>query len=537
MYEVEIIVIGALIILQLYLAGETLRQIKNYREIYKRLPTLMDGYVERKILDSKDIGEINLNLTLEKVNENSVRVTLLETLSTNKTQRDIVETINNYLINNRGAAIDFHIIKEIIDRNTDSIEEAIETKIPSPLYVGLAATMIGIIIGLVSIDFSTTEITAIKPLIDAVWLAMSASVLGLFLTTTLSISIYKRAKSSTDVNRNAFISFIQTKLLPSIIGPGQSGMASLSLKLDEFGRSTSRSVENLSTLVLSSESQVQSSQELLKNIEQLDLTNVVGANAQLFEKLKGMMESFKAFPQYYNELNNSLGQTSTLINKLTTFIDQTQNLNAILEEVKSIIVKGNNANEFFNTQLKTFSEYGDVVNRAVLNSDEKMQVAISNMGESASKLFEGFQKSMLTYDDQLKEAFLESINQFDNLALKQIEKINEAFDSARPKFEHLNALPDIKDGIEKYNSGYAVEMISYQKKIDKKLGELLIQFNQLQQVDLSRSNPLIDDGSIKSNKNKSSKFDLSLKVAALLASLTIVAYGSVFLTNYIINLF
>jgi hypothetical protein len=519
------------------LAGETYLQILNYKKIYKRLPVLLDGYVKREILDSKDIDEIIRNTTLVKTDESLVNVTILDTLSTNKTQRDIVKTINNYLINNRGAAIDFHIIKEIVDRNTDSVEEAIETKIPSPLYVGLAATMIGIIIGLFSIDFSTTEISAIKPLIEAVWLAMTASVLGLFLTTVLSIAIYKRAKSSVDYSRNLFISFIQTDLLPSIIGPGQSGMASLSHKLDEFGRTTSRSVENLSTIVLSSESQVQSSQELLKKIEQLDLTNVVGANAQLFDKLKGMMDSFTKFPEYYNELNNSLGQTSTLVNNLTIFIDQTQNLNIILEEVKSLINKGNNANEFFNTQIKAFSEYGDAVNRAVLNSDEKMQEAISNMGEASNKLFEGFQKSMLTYDVQLKEAFIESIKQFDNLALKQIEKINEAFDSARPKFEHLNSLPDIKDGIEKYNSEYAVEMISYQKKIDERLGELSNQFSEFQQTDLSRSNSVIAVSSSKSNKSKSPKFDLSLKIAALLASLTIVAYGSVSLANYIISLF
>ncbi len=59
----------------------------------------------------------------------------------------IVSSINNYLNNNNNAVSDFHLMKDIVDRNCDAREEEINAQIPVPLYLGLAGTMLGILIG------------------------------------------------------------------------------------------------------------------------------------------------------------------------------------------------------------------------------------------------------------------------------------------------------------------------------------------------------------------------------------------------------
>ena len=55
--------------------------------------------------------------------------------------------MNNYLDNNKSAVSDFHLMKDIVDRNCDAKEEEIQTQIPVPLYLGLIGTMSGILIG------------------------------------------------------------------------------------------------------------------------------------------------------------------------------------------------------------------------------------------------------------------------------------------------------------------------------------------------------------------------------------------------------
>lgn len=62
--------------------------------------------------------------------------------------REIVKTINNYLKKNKGGAADFHLIKDIVERHTDAIDEEINHKLPVPIYLGLMGTVIGIIVGL-----------------------------------------------------------------------------------------------------------------------------------------------------------------------------------------------------------------------------------------------------------------------------------------------------------------------------------------------------------------------------------------------------
>jgi hypothetical protein len=66
----------------------------------------------------------------------------------------IIISLNKYLINNKGAVSDFHLMKDIVDRNCDAKEEEIHTQIPVPLYLGLVGTMAGILVGVGFLVFS-----------------------------------------------------------------------------------------------------------------------------------------------------------------------------------------------------------------------------------------------------------------------------------------------------------------------------------------------------------------------------------------------
>src|SRR5690606_8328941 len=161
----------------------------------------------------------------------------------NKIKKTIIITINKYIQRNEGGIVDFHILKDIVDRNVDTIDEEISNKLPTPLYLGLAGTMIGIIIGLFFIDFSTPsegadEMAGISPLIDGVKYAMSVSVIGLIFTTALAVLVYKEAKAKVNEGKNSFLSQIQTELLPTLIKSDDVAIQELSKELRIFSSKT-----------------------------------------------------------------------------------------------------------------------------------------------------------------------------------------------------------------------------------------------------------------------------------------------------------
>ncbi|MCX6244675.1 MAG: LysM peptidoglycan-binding domain-containing protein [Bacteroidetes bacterium] len=74
----------------------------------------------------------------------------------------VIKSINRYLNKNRGA-IDFGIVKNILDRSIESKENRITSTISLPLYLGLMGTFIGVVLGLVFISFSGKKYHEVKP--------------------------------------------------------------------------------------------------------------------------------------------------------------------------------------------------------------------------------------------------------------------------------------------------------------------------------------------------------------------------------------
>jgi hypothetical protein len=61
----------------------------------------------------------------------------------------IINSINNYLLKNKGGTSDYHLMKDIVERNCDAKENEIDTQIPTPLYMGLMGTILGIFLGVI----------------------------------------------------------------------------------------------------------------------------------------------------------------------------------------------------------------------------------------------------------------------------------------------------------------------------------------------------------------------------------------------------
>lgn len=437
---IEAIVIVVIICFQLFIAYKLFFKIKSYKAIYdfEDLPIISQKNVSKKVFKSGNVDEI----LMFEGDDGEINITYLNYQNKSRLLTTVVKYINVYLVKNKGAAIDFHLIKDIVDKHTETSQNEIENRIPAPLYLGLAATMLGIIIGLFSVNFNegNDALNAIQPLINGVKWAMSASVIGLIITTVFSIKIYKDAQIEVDEEKSEFLSKLQSELMPKMATGKMPEVSILSNKLDVFARNTSSSISQLDTIVRNTSNTVEREQQLIKDIRRLDVTKITTANIEVFSQLDIMMDSFNNFANYYNQLNSSMSSTTALLNNLQKFVDSTNNINLVLEGIKENINQSNTATDFFNTHIQSFSRYSDAVNEAVINTDSKMTKAINELGRLTEVQFNLFNEAIAGFDSKLSTAFTHSIEKFTEAMEAQILRTEEAFENSRPKFEKLNQL-------------------------------------------------------------------------------------------------
>ena len=518
MVALEIFVIFIIIGFQLFISYRLWLKIQEYKDIFniEDLPDVVEKRVSVEVFNSGTIDDILNNIPQEKKNgklEKTIEIVYLENKSNRYILKTIVHYINVYLIKNRGASIDFHIIKDIVDKHTLTIENQIENRIPAPLYLGLAATMLGIIIGLFSVNFNDSKVAldAIQPLINGVKYAMSASVIGLVITTLFSIKLHKDAQIETDEEKSEFLSKLQAELMPKISKGKLPEISILSRKLDNFAKNTIETVSLLDEVVEKSRFTVLQEKELLTEIRAMDVTKMTSSNLKVFRKLDGMMESFEKFAQYFDSLDKSMESTTLLVVQLNKFIDNTHNINVVLEDIKEIVLQSKNANDFFNKHIKSFEAYNESVSKAISESDDKMSTAISELKSAVETQITSYTNIVDTYQDKLEKVFDNSMERYSTAVDNQIIKMNDAFDKSRPKFEKLNKLDSI----------------------DKSLHDL--NRNIVNLLNSSSNSNTGLKGTITTNNN--SLFNKITGYLRVGAYAVVVGIGIIYIVNFVINLF
>ena len=159
--------------------------------------------------------------------------------------KETLEDINSYLAKNKNKTFDYHILKEIVDRNSQSLEDEVDTMLSTPLYLGLIATIFGIAFGVVVFAWkdlanllagANMNPEGIRILLTDVGIAMAASLCGVFFTKQ-STAHYNEAKTSMTKNKNRFLTWIQTDLMSKLSDDITGALIRMTQDLNEFNSS------------------------------------------------------------------------------------------------------------------------------------------------------------------------------------------------------------------------------------------------------------------------------------------------------------
>jgi len=407
----------------------------------------------------------------------------------------IENSIQKYVEANKDNISDFHLMKDIVERNCDAKEDEIERQIPVPLYWGLAGTMLGILIGVGFLVFSDALSALLnsdmpKSFIDnfkannphlageelikemkLVWsakgsegvialmsgvaLAMIASFCGIILTTKASLK-FKTVKNILESKKHKYLSKIQTELLPTLSSDVSSSLVKMSQNLQKFNSEFSKNTTDFSTVLRTVNDASSNVTRTLTAIQNLNMTKIAQANIEVYEKLKNCTDEIGKLGEYLQNINQYQANTTEAIEKMNHFFKRGIN------EIDSIDGKVREALECFggktegylkNLQIQLDSQIGNI------------EDALKQQQEALSKHLEVVSAQMKTAINEQQEIFKQKMNET-TLFVEQLNKIGDKIASISRLEKAMNEqngnLNRLADKIDKLanskSSGTAVQI-------------------------------------------------------------------------------
>ena len=341
--NIELLIIGGIGLLQLYVFVKVYGKIK-----------LLKNYFPSK----KNLSIINRDVEFGEDAVVNIDYISAEGQVSNEFSKTATST-NSYLINNKGSAADFNIIKDITERHIDTIVNSINSTVSAPLFLGLAGTFFGIIYGLNFLEFnemkngvSVITTDSIDSLINGVVTAMVASAIGLILTLLNSAWFYKDALFKNEVDKNLYYDFIQGKLLPKLSKDVSDSLGTLKSNLDHFNNKFGENLINYKDSFGLLNENLVSQKDFLEAVQEVGLEKLSKKIIKTFESVNEASNQFQDFKGYQTSLNKTVSASIGVMKEYNDVSVKFASFNKNLDLVTGHIVE---SSDFYH-QFKTFLE-------------------------------------------------------------------------------------------------------------------------------------------------------------------------------------
>ncbi len=361
---------------------------------------------------------------------------------TNPALKVIIESINVYLEKNKGNSIDYHLMKDIVDRNCDALEDEIQAQLPMPLYAGLAGTMSGVIVGVgylwlngglkqllkVSDDASNSVSTGaegIEAVLGGIALAMVASFVGIVLTTIGSWKT-KAAKVEVEQGKQGFLSWLQQELLPKLKTGVDAEIGKITDNIRESNASFAENTIKLNATLKDINQAIAGMTGMLQTLKGLNVVQFASANIQVYEKLKNCSDELGKFAEYITSLDAFIAKIDMLSTKMGNADDR----------VRAIEEMG----QYFKDERSNLEAMKGVISSSIGEADANLKDSVVKFKESTAKSY----TELATHNEQQRQALEKAIEtQQQDLQAKLKEKVTQLDYIS----DELKKLAPIKDSV------------------------------------------------------------------------------------------
>ena len=360
----------------------------------------------------------------------------------------IVADTNEYLLNNRGAAADFGILKDISERHAEALDEEIQAQIATPLYLGVLGTFTGAILGLVALVGNPFAEVSANPQLDTsfsnndvqrflggVLIAMIGSLFGLAFTLAGN-HLLKQARTVRDRNKNAYYTFLQKALLPKLNSDMQAGMSNLKAVLDSFNAEFFSQIQNdffskiheFTPLIASITENVSVQKRFLEQLEKIGYSELANATIKVFDRVDESAQTFEKFLGYQQALNNTVTHGAEVAQVINALLNRLTSLEQGLASVPQYLQQHDDA---LRQQVAFFSQHGKLladlgaqirqgVSEGVHRMDQELDGRLQELQQEATQAHEQWQQHFRRLNqDNIYQKITEYLNPSTQLPAQQ----------------------------------------------------------------------------------------------------------------------
>ncbi len=448
----EYILVTLIIAVQTVLAWRTFRQIQGFKELIPRQEFFKVRRLRIPFADLQNLGSTTLLQKIASANKGrSDQKTRLRPVAgddtplsypadlTQETQASladitlvnpneitnpifdtILSAINTYLLKNKGAVTDFHLIKDIVERHVDAEDEDISQFANVPLYLGLMGTMLGIVCGLINLylvsNLASGEIE-IRSFLGAVSIAMFASLWGLFCTVANASFAYKTARRTIEHHKNIFYTFIQTELLPVLEQSITGSIYSLHQNLSRFNDDFKGNLSQLSGLLNKNHDALIAQERILQALDKVNAKEFAEANIAILEKLQKSTAKLDTFNKYLSMLEYYVSSTKELSGSFEKLLTHTNNFENLAQKLDSRIDESSQLVQFLSNHFEVFETREAMTADAIRRIEDVMIKSLKQLEEHTQVKIEAIKEITIKEEDMMSKALADNRNNLSKLSL------------------------------------------------------------------------------------------------------------------------
>jgi len=438
---IEVLLVLVVVLIQIFVFARTNLRIRLFRNIF---PAASSFHIVPIPVPATDLEQLSPEEILanaaryleeeQQAPEDRVQVNIIHCdVLPNDVLSRMLYAINKYLIRNRGAATDFNLVKDIVERNTEMVEEDINLTVAVPLYLGLVATMLGIVLGLFNMPDLNLPAGAggkdlllndgISLLIGGVKIAMLASVAGLALTIVNSAWAFKRARIRNETKKNEFYTFVQVNLLPVINQGLASTLESLQRNLLKFNNEFSGNLHQLNGIFDANTTAIRAQKELLETIERTKMAEIAKYNIKVLQQLDTSVVQLEKFNNFLINMAAFATNSGQLVDRTHELLDRTDNLQVIAGKLDNRLDQSQQLLDFLAAHLKQLEQYRQYTADAVADAGHAIAGVLKELKEHIINVSAAMKNATVDEIEALKGALAQSKTNLSNLEhLKVLSK-------------------------------------------------------------------------------------------------------------------
>ena len=335
----------------------------------------------------------------------------------------IIVSINTYLIRGRGGAIDFALIKDLVNRHARLSEQHIRYEAWVPLGIGMAALFIAVGIGLFFFPDLPDELISRAALASAAvvffsslkWVALSVLTGTLLTAVTLGI-LYPQARRKELRRKNELFTLVQTELLPSLFQDTTHSLHLMQTSLTRFQQGFAEGIDALEALLNRNYDTLKAQERIAEALQRVDVMQLAKANADMFQALSKSAEGLDQFRQYLSQMNHFVENTSALNEKANQFLLRTEHVETIAEKIKETLNQNERLHHFIASHFSELEDRGQLITQAVVKIDDVLDKSLGELMEHTQHKIRAIRDLSAQEENQLLKTYEENKHVFGKLA-------------------------------------------------------------------------------------------------------------------------